>query len=132
MVAQCRGGEETVRDFGKAMYTLLYFKWITNKNLGGLCSVMSNSLQPQGLWPTSLLCSWDSLGKNIAMDHLYSIGNTVQCYVATWREEEFGREWIHVYLRLSPFTAHLTLSQHCLLIGYTPKRNKKFKKHFFL
>ena len=31
------------------IYTLLYFKWITNKNLGGLCSIMSNSLQPQGL-----------------------------------------------------------------------------------
>ena len=26
-----RGGE--VRDFGKVMYTLLYFKWINNKNL---------------------------------------------------------------------------------------------------
>ena len=23
----------TVRDFGKVMYTLLYLKWITNKNL---------------------------------------------------------------------------------------------------
>ena len=28
----------------------------------------------------------------------------------------FGREWIHVYLWLSPFTAHLRLTQ--LLIGY--------------
>ena len=27
------GGEGTVRDFGKVMYTLLYFEWITNKNL---------------------------------------------------------------------------------------------------
>ena len=26
-------GEEIVKDFGKVMYTLLYLKWITNKNL---------------------------------------------------------------------------------------------------
>ena len=37
------------REFGMDMYTLLYLKWITNKDL------------------------------------LYSIGNSAQCYVATWR-----------------------------------------------
>ena len=26
-------GESTVKDFGKVMYTLLYLKWITKKNL---------------------------------------------------------------------------------------------------
>ena len=26
-------GERTVKDFGKVMYTLLYLKWITKKNL---------------------------------------------------------------------------------------------------
>ena len=26
-------GEGIVKDFGKVMYTLLYFKWITNKDL---------------------------------------------------------------------------------------------------
>ena len=26
--------------------------------------VMSDSLQPHGLWPSSLLCPWDSPGKN--------------------------------------------------------------------
>ena len=31
-------------------------------------SVMSNSLWPLGLWPTRLLCPWDSLGKNIGVD----------------------------------------------------------------
>ena len=35
---------------------------------GVLCvlshSVMSNSLRPHGLWPTRLLCSWNSPGKN--------------------------------------------------------------------
>ena len=28
------------------------------------CSVMSDSLRPHGLWPTRLLCPWDSPGKN--------------------------------------------------------------------
>ena len=28
----CRG-EGIIKDFGKVMYTLLYLKWITNKNL---------------------------------------------------------------------------------------------------
>ena len=30
-------------------------------------SVMSNSLRPYGLWPTSLLCPWDSPGKNTGL-----------------------------------------------------------------
>ena len=38
------------------MYTLLYLKWITNKDL------------------------------------LYSIWDSVQCYVADWVRKEFGRE----------------------------------------
>ena len=43
--------------------------------------------------------------------------------------EEFGGESIHVYIWKNPFTAHLKLSQHCLLIGYTTVQNKKvFKK----
>ena len=28
------------------------------------CTVMSDSLQPHGLWPARLLCPWDSPGKN--------------------------------------------------------------------
>ena len=59
------------------MYTLLYLKWITNKDL------------------------------------LYSTWNSVQCYVAAWMGGEFGGEWIHVLVQLSPFAVHLKLSQHC-------------------
>ena len=32
-----------------------------------ILSVMSNSLQPYGLYPTRLLCSWDSPGKNTGL-----------------------------------------------------------------
>ena len=46
-------------------------------------------------------------------DLLYSTGNSAQCYVAAWMGGEFGGEWIHVYVWLSPFAVHLKLSQHC-------------------
>ena len=40
---------------------------------------------------------------------------------------EFGGEWIHVYVRLSPFAVHLKLST--LLVSYTPIQNFKiFRK----
>ena len=44
---------------------------------------------------------------------LYSTGNSAQCYMAAWMGGEFGGEWIHVYVWLSPFPVHLQLSQHC-------------------
>ena len=55
-------GEGVVREFGMDMYTLLYSKKITNKDL------------------------------------LYSTENSAQCNVTAWMGEEFGREWIHVYV----------------------------------
>ena len=36
-------------------------------------------------------------------------------------EKEMVTKW------LSPFSVHLKLSQHCLLIGYTPIQNKMLK-----
>ena len=59
------------------MYTLVYLKWVTNKDL------------------------------------LYSTWNSAQCYVAAGMGGEFGEEWIHAYVQLSPFAVHLKLSQHC-------------------
>ena len=44
---------------------------------------------------------------------LCSTGDSVQCYVAAWMGGEFGGEWIHVYVWLSPFAVYLKLSQHC-------------------
>ena len=46
-----------------------------------------------------------------------SMWNSAQCHVAGWMGVESGGEWIHVhpsvYEWLSPFAAHLKLSQHC-------------------
>ena len=52
-------------------------------------------------------------------DLLYSPGNSAQCYGTAWMGGEFGGERIHVYVRLSPWTVHLKLSQLCLLIDHT-------------
>ena len=49
----------------------------------------------------------------INKDLLYSTWKYVQCYVAAWMGGEFGAEWIHVYVWLSPFLVHLKLSQQC-------------------
>ena len=41
-----------------------------------------------------------------------------QSYVAAWMGGESGGEWMRVYGCLSPFTVHLKLPQHGVLIGY--------------
>ena len=49
--------------------------------------------------------------------------NSVQCYVADRLGGEFGGEWIHVYIRLSPslFTRHYhnTVNQLCVLSRFS-------------
>ena len=44
---------------------------------------------------------------------VYSTENSAQCHESAWMEGEFGGEWIHVYVWLSPFAVHLKLPQHC-------------------
>ena len=90
IVTAGKDGEQ--RQGGMDMYTVLYLKRITSKDL--------------------LYCTW----------------NFVQCYVAALMGKELGGEWVHIYVWLSPFAMHLNLSQHCLLISYTPMQNKKLKK----
>ena len=46
-------------------------------------------------------------------DLLSNTGNSAQCYVAAWMGGEFRGEWMHVYVRLSPFAVHLKLPPHC-------------------
>ena len=59
---------------------------------------------------------------------LYSAGNSAQGCVVAWMGGEFGREWIYVYVWLSPFAVHLKLSLHCLLNSYIPMQNKRVVK----
>ena len=53
---------------------------------------------------------------------LNSTWNSVQCYVAAWMGVEFGGEWIHVYVWLSPFTLYYNIANWL----YTPIQHKKF------
>ena len=65
---------------------------------------------------------------------LHSTGNSAQCYVAARVGGEFGGEWIHVYVWLSPFAVHLKLS-HCLsaILQYKIKSLKKeIENHPFI
>ena len=55
----------------------------------------------------TLLCLKWVTNKNL----LYSTGNSAQRYMAAWMEEEFGREWIHIYVWLSRSAVYLKLSQ---------------------
>ena len=41
------------------------------------------------------------------------VHGTLLSYMADWMEGKFGREWIHVHVRLSPFAVYLKLSQYC-------------------
>ena len=43
---------------------------------------------------------------------VYNTGNSAQCDVAAWMGGEFGGEWLHVSVWLSPFAVHLKLSQY--------------------
>ena len=49
-------------------------------------------------------------------DLLYSTWNSAQCYGAAWRGEEFGEEWIHVYVRLFFFLLFISLLNAILKI----------------
>ena len=46
-------------------------------------------------------------------DPLYRRVNSAQCCTAAWVGGQFGVEWIHVYVWLSPFAIQMKLSQHC-------------------
>ena len=55
---------------------------------------------------------------------LCNTGKFAQCYLAAWLGGEFGGEWIPVYIWLSPFTVHLKLHNHNILLnGYTSIQN---------
>ena len=86
-------GEGIVKEFRMDTYTLLYLKWIPNKDLTvqymELCSLLCGQLDGRGV---------------------------------SGRGDRRG-EWIHVYIWLSPLAVHLKLLQHCLLTGYTPIQN---------
>ena len=79
-------GKGIIRAFGKVMYTLLYSKWITNKDL--LCRTGNSA---QCYVPVWMGGGW---GEN---------GHTYACMCA----------YIYVYIWLSLLGVYLKLSQQC-------------------
>ena len=49
------------------------------------------------------------VGHDLATEQQHHPGNSAQYYVVAWMGGEFGGEWKHVYLWLSPFAVHLKL-----------------------
>ena len=112
-------GRRIVRELGMDMDTLLYVTWRTSKDL---LSRTGNSAQSSviTLWfpggrmgegtvrelgvdmDTLLYLTWRT-----SKDLLESTGNSAQCHVAALMGGEFGGEWMHVHVLLTPFTVHL-------------------------
>ena len=78
-----------------------------------------------GEWTCGCLHTLQYLKWITNKDLLFSTWNSSWCYVAAWMGGEFGGEWIHVCVWLSPFAVQLKLST--LWVSYTPKQNKKLK-----
>jgi len=117
-------------------HTVLYLTWRASKDL---LSSTGNSAQSSviTLWSpggrigegivrefgmdmdTLLYLTWRT-----SEDLLSSTGNSAQCRVAAWLGGEFGGEWIHVYVWLSPFSVPPEVFT-TLLTGYISKQNKK-------
>ena len=57
---------------------------------------------------TRLCLTWRT-----SKDPLGSPGKSAQCHVAAGMGGEFGGEWIHVYVWLSPSAVCLKPPQHC-------------------
>ena len=57
-------------------YFLLQTAWKWSESEKWSCSVMSDSLQPRGLYPTRLLHPWDSPGKNTGVGYHFLLQGT--------------------------------------------------------
>ena len=77
------------------------------------CSCLENPRDGGAWWAAvSGVAHSQTRLKRLSSSHkvlLYSKGNSAQCYAAAWMGREFGEEWIHVYIWLSPFAVHLKL-----------------------
>ena len=83
-----------------------------------VCLVMSDSLQPQGLQPTRLLCLWDSLGKNTGVGTITLISSVSFCLVlflnfsSTWLLENcILYMWLSLYFYWTVVLQSISQSQ---------------------
>ena len=82
-----------------------------------VCSLPGSSVH--GIFQARVL-EWGAIAFSTDLAYIWlkpiitiSTWNSTQCYVPAWMGELFGREWIQVYVCLSPFAVHQKLPQHC-------------------
>ena len=88
-------GVETARDFGKVMYTLLYLKWKTNKDL--LCTTWNSA---QSYMPDWMEGRFGGEWIHVYVFFLILIGGWFQycrdfCHTLTWISQCTGYMYIH-------------------------------------
>ena len=88
-------GVETARDFGKVMYTLLYLKWKTNKDL--LCTTWNSA---QSYVPDWMEGRFGGEWIHVYVFFLILIGGWFQycsdfCHTLTWISQCTGYMYIH-------------------------------------
>ena len=82
-----------------------------------VCSLPGSSVH--GIFQARVL-EWGAIAFSTDLAYIWlkpiitiSTWNSTQCYVPAWMGELFGREWIQVYVCLSPFAVYQKLPQHC-------------------
>ena len=94
-----RGEEATISEFGMDRYTLLHFKWITNKDLllnyREFCSMLCGSLDGRGVWGRidTCICVAESLHSSPKTTTALLIGGTVVKNLPANAETEFD-PWV--------------------------------------
>ena len=91
---------ETVSDF---------IFWGSKSTADGDCS---HEIKRRLLLGRKVMTNLDSIFKSRDIT-LPTKFHLIKAMIAAWMGGEFGEEWIHTCVWLSPFVVHLKLSQHC-------------------
>ena len=84
-------GEGIVCEFGKVMYTALYLKWITNKDLE-LHSMLCASLDGSGVCGSIYMCGWvPSLFTWNYYNTVNQLYHNTKCFRCWKKKKEFSR-----------------------------------------
>ena len=92
---------------------MTFFSWHESESVS--CSVLSNSLRPHGLWPTSFLCPWNSPGKNTGVVAISFSRGSLQTQP---QGKPFFSWQCSIIVNICPkFGRHFMTIQHSTLLG---------------
>ena len=113
------------REFGMDMYILLYLKWVTNKDLRKLCSILCGSLDGRGVWGrmdtriciAELPCCSHKISTTLLIDYtpiqnkkLKDSKKIVNCCLNALRKPEQFQSWLMVLIFCFHHMASTSLS----------------------